>query len=110
MPISDILIARNYKNKYNRMKKLAIAFAIVFGMTLGASAQGGGLMGYGHVSENNLGTNNWNSTQDWFLRNGFLFLPTTHGSGNDFTSPVGSGALLLIGFGAAYALKKNKQK
>ena len=93
------------------MKKLVIAFAIVFGMTLGASAQGGGLMGYGRVSENNnWSTNNWNSAQDWFYRGGFLFLPTIHGSGTDFTAPVGSGALLLIGFGAAYALKKNKQK
>lgn len=95
------------------MKKLALTTAIILGMTFGAFAQqskGGGLLGYGYVSEQeDWGTTNWNTTQEWLRNGGLLTLPTTHGSGSDYSSPLGSGALLLIGFGAAYALKKRRK-
>ena len=84
------------------MKKLALTIAIVLGMTFGAFAQdevfvqqSGGLFGYG------------NSSESIFARTSLvLSLPDSHGATEDVTAPLGSGALLLIGFGAAYALKK----
>ena len=89
------------------MKKLALTLAIVLGMSFGAFAQEGGLFGYGFVGEQN----NWSNT-GWNRSGALIFptLPTTFGATNDQPAPLGSGALLLIGFGAAYALKKKNQK
>ena len=92
------------------MKKLALTIAIVLGMSIGAFAQGG-LLGYGFVGEQNGWNNSW-STYNW--NRGALnmpSLPTTFGETNDQpAAPLGSGALLLIGFGAAYAMKKRSKK
>ncbi|MBO7083124.1 MAG: hypothetical protein J6W30_04695 [Bacteroidales bacterium] len=82
------------------MKRIALTLAIVLGITLGASAQYKGLFdrgpeaGYQNDSYNREG------------EGGILSLPTSHGMDGDQESPLGSGALLLIGFGAAYALRK----
>ena len=82
------------------MKKLALTLAIVLGMSFAASAQnGGGLFGYGE-------TNDTESTRDGAT--GSPGIPG-HGEEGDQDAPLGSGALLLLGFGAAYALKKNKK-
>ncbi len=96
------------------MKKLVLTIAVVLGMTLGASAQyfanndaqpnqGGGLFGRGMVSDEMFygasGTN------------GNLPLLPLHGQeGNQDATPLGSGALLLIGFGAAYAASKRRKE
>ena len=85
------------------MKKLALIIAIVLGMTMGASAQNGGLFGKGPSSD---------MDYEYSTREGegpLLGLPTSHGETGDVSAPLGSGALLLIGFGAAYALKKRKK-
>ena len=90
------------------MKKLALTLAIVLGMSFGAFAQEGGLFGYGFVGEQN----NWDN-QNWNRTTGILgiTLPQVHNYEYDQpAAPLGSGALLLIGFGAAYALKKKNQK
>ena len=91
------------------MKKLVLTLAIVLGMTFGASAQyfsdngqpkGGGLFGYG-------------ATRDADNGGGISapLLPGGHGlDTNQDATPLGSGALLLIGFGAAYALSKRSKK
>ena len=74
-------------------------------VTIGASAQDGGLFGKGPQRGYN--------TYDYNDRGGdspFFSLPTSHGLETDSEAPLGGGALLLIGFGAAYALKKRKQK
>ena len=85
------------------MKKTLITLAIVFGLGLRASAQGG-LFGYGTVSdEEYYGATNRTGEAP------LLNLPGTHGNTNDTTAPLGGGALLLVGFGAAYALKKQKK-
>lgn len=86
------------------MKKTLLTIAILLGLSLGAFAQGG-LFGYGAVPDEE----NYNGgTRDG---NPSLLLPTTHGADTDQNGvPVGSGALLLIGFGAAYALKQRKNK
>lgn len=85
------------------MKKLALTLAIVLGITLGASAQNGGLFQKGpDAGEAN---NFYDRTTSG------LMLPSNHGeSGDQNGAPIGSGALLLIGFGAAYALKKRNEK
>lgn len=84
------------------MKKLALTIAIVLGMSIGASAQKGGLFGKGPSRDMDYEY----STREG--EGGLINLPGSHGSSNDETAPLGSGALLLIGFGAAYALKKKK--
>lgn len=85
------------------MKNLTLIIAIVLGMTIGASAQNGGLFGKGPSRDMDYGY----STREG--EGGLLNLPSAHGEANDQGAPLGSGALLLIGFGAAYALKKRKK-
>lgn len=91
------------------MKKLFLATVIVFGMTLGASAQyfnndngqvGGGFFGRGEMP----GT-------EMDARGGMLSpgLPG-HGQSGNQDAPLGGGALLLAGFGAAYAMAKRNRK
>lgn len=83
------------------MKKAIIISSILFGITFGAFAQGG-MFGYGDTRE----------TGCFESRGGgesLINLPSSHGETTD-ASPIGSGALLLIGFGAAYALKKKNEK
>ena len=85
------------------MKKLTLFIAIVLGMSIGASAQNGGLfdkgpsrdMGYEYSTREGEG--------------GLLNLPESHGETTDVNAPLGSGVLLLISFGAAYALMKKKK-
>ena len=94
------------------MKKLVLTIAVVLGMTLGASAQyfanndaqpnqGGGLFGRGMVSDEiYYGAGGYNG--------GLPLLPF-HNQEGDQDAPLGSGALLLIGFGAAYAASKRRK-
>ena len=96
----------NKTNKINNMKKLALTIAIVFGISLFTYAQtekAGGLFQYGEVSEDNT---------SWSKGGSEPLLPALPGHNlfENGNAPLGSGALLLIGFGAAYALKKRKQK
>ena len=87
------------------MKKLALTIAIVLGMTIGAMAQGGGLFGKGPDRQS--------ESYEYSTREGGLMLPGSHGSTSDQSgdAPVGNGALLLIGFGAAYLVdKKHKEE
>ena len=96
------------KNQHT-MKKTIITLAIIFGLGLGAYAQGG-LFGYGAVSDEEYYGAGWydGNTRDG-LDAGLLGLPS-HGQTDNQTAPLGGGALLLIGFGAAYALKKKADK
>lgn len=88
------------------MKKLLLTIAILIGLSIGASAQeGGGLFGKGPQRQ----SDSWDYSSAGNNRDG-LFLPSSHGSNDDSGAPVGSGVLLLIGFGAAYALKQRKGK
>ncbi|MBR3700047.1 MAG: hypothetical protein IKM85_11105 [Bacteroidales bacterium] len=87
------------------MKKLFLTIAIILGMSLGAFAQerGGGLFGKGPQYDGYENQYGESRTE------GLINLPTSHGENDDVQAPLGSGALLLIGFGAAYALKKRKK-
>ena len=90
------------------MKKSILTLSIILGITFGASAQNGGLFGKGP----DRGYDD-EYYDDYGTRGGGVFsLPTSHGeTGDQNGSPLGSGALLLIGFGAAYVgLKCKNQK
>ena len=91
------------------MKKLVLILAIVLGMTFGASAQyfgdngqpqGGGLFGRGATPEGPAYAEGGNGTP---------LLPV-HGQTDNQDAPLGSGALLLFGMGAAYAMVKKNRK
>ena len=97
------------------MKKLVLTIAVVLGMGLcsfGQQAQGGGLFQYGEVTDETENAS-WyvlNQDQELLRNNGLMPNLPGHGQDNNQNAPLGSGALLLIGFGAAYALKKKNQK
>ena len=81
------------------MKKLALSFAIILGMTIGVSAQNtGGLFHRGAPPDYDDAGSEINQPA----------LPR-HGQITNQDAPLGSGAMLLIGFGAAYALSKKKK-
>ena len=88
------------------MKKTVFTIAIILGLGLGAFAQGGGLFGKGPDPQSERSNTRENGN------GGLINLPGAHNqtSDSDATTPIGGGALLLIGFGAAYALKKKDEK
>ncbi|MBR3711041.1 MAG: hypothetical protein IKM99_08785 [Bacteroidales bacterium] len=83
------------------MKKLVLTIAIVLGMGIAASAQGG-LFKYGQEPE-------YGTERGGFFKDITPGMPGHGGTGNA-DAPLTGGALLLIGFGAAYALKKRNEK
>ena len=86
------------------MKKLAITFAIVLGMTFAGMAQqqGGGLFERGAVLEE--------AYNDYNYREGSgLILPGTHGGNDDADAPLGSGIAVLFTLGGVYLTLKKKE-
>ena len=96
------------------MKKTLLTFAIVLGISMSSFAQwGGGLFQYGEVSDQEYYYGSvWYALDqnNEFQRNSLLLpgLPI-HGETNNMDAPLGGGALLLIGFGAAYAMRKKSE-
>lgn len=82
------------------MKKVILTLAILLSLSLTSFADGGGLFQRGNDNEESTGMMNRDTK--------FPGLPG-HGESTDQPAPLGSGALLLIGFGAAYALKKRQK-
>lgn len=82
------------------MKKLVIALALILGLSFGTQSYGqnGGLFSKG--SDATLTENNDNR---------FPGLPDHNQNGNQ-PAPVGSGLLLLMGMGAAYAASKRRKE
>lgn len=80
----------------NKMKKVVLTIAIVLVMAMGASAQ-----------VFMLDANNEREGTD---PNSLPFIPGHGGDWDQGYSPLGGGAALLIGFGAAYMLAKKKKK
>ena len=85
------------------MKKLIIIITIVFGIIINGFTQEKGLFGYGESRETT-------SNRDWESNTALLNLPGSHGETEDQGAPLGSGVLLLISFGATYALRKQKRE
>ena len=95
------------------MKKLALTIAIILGMGLTTFAQddafgGGGLFQRGDTPHYDFYAD-W-ADLGWTRTTGLFNLPGQHGLETDAQAPLGSGLLLLVGFGAAYALKKKREK
>jgi hypothetical protein len=95
------------------MKKLVLTAAILMGFVMGTYAQNnlfegkqtrGGLFSRGSIEDVSKGEDE------------NLWLPTHNINGNASAeeqpeeAPLGGGALLLIGFGAAYAMSKRNKK
>ena len=109
------------------MKKLALTFAIILGISLGAYAQNGGLFGYGGDEKEESYNIAWysfyqdqeiNHSLFGLLRSEYnriytiddLNFPNDHGLIANQEAPLGSGILLLIGMGAAYAAAKRRKE
>lgn len=91
------------------MRKIVLALSIVVCFVYNSYAQGG-LFGYGEVSdEEYYGSTYWAINEN-NRSQGLLPLLPAHGSLENETAPLGSGCLLLIGFGVAFALKSRKTK
>lgn len=95
------------------MKRIALTIAILLGICFAAKAQqGGGLFQYGEVSDQDYyyGSVWYALDQNNDFQRNSLLLPglPNHGETDNMDAPLGGGALLFIGFGAVYALKKRK--
>jgi hypothetical protein len=89
------------------MKKLALTIAIALGMAIGATAQNNGLFQRGFVSDEM-----YYGSGD--QREGNPMLPTQFGDNGDFNgngeAPLGSGIIMLLSLGAAYAVAKKRNE
>ena len=85
------------------MKKLFFVVSLVLGISVAATAQNeGGLFHRGNTSDQ--------TEENGFSRGAKFPGVPGHGEETDQPAPLGSGALLLIGFGAAYALSKKDKE
>ena len=78
------------------MKKVVLTIAIVLGLGMASFAQNG-LFGRGEVDE-------------YGMRDITLPSLPNHGASTNQDAPLGGGALLLLGLGAAYAMTKKSKK
>lgn len=97
------------------MKKVIVAIAIIFGINFSTYAQmGGGLFQYGEINQEDYYYGSvWyvlDQTKNIINNNEDPLLPNLPGHGLDHNenAPLSGGVILLIGFGAVYALKKRK--
>ena len=103
------------------MKKLVLIAAIILGFALGSYAQGlyqdnkvmgGGLFGRGPIYFYEGMTRDGGTFSLCFPGHNFItnWNGGSQGHDDELIVPLGSGALLLMGFGAAYAMSKRKKK
>ena len=88
------------------MKKTILTIAIILGITLGGIAQEKGL--FGRAPQEGFGYSLSNRDPEPDPAQDFG-LPFEHGMTEDQNVPLTGGTLLLLGLGAAYALKKQKK-
>ncbi len=93
------------------MKKLVltIAISLIMGITVFAQQDGGGALRRSKEYESYRKANNMRGDDARF------WLPTHNTNGNwdakdEPEAPLGGGVLLLVGFGAAYAMTKRKKE
>ncbi len=93
------------------MKKLALIIAIVLGINFCTFAQwGGGLFQRGaETDEQSYGTSYFDYIYERDIVNPILPGLPDHDLDTNQDAPLGGGVLLLIGFGAAYAMKKKRK-
>ena len=91
------------------MKKKIIIMAIALGLGFSSFGQGSGLFKRGYEDEERYGAFRY----DGFMHKGWggelPALPYQHDLETDQPAPVGGGVVLLIGFGAVYALSKKRE-
>ena len=78
-----------------------MTLVILLGLTMGAFAQGGGLLGMGELRSSNSSRN----------AKGPLLPGHDETGDGDASTPLGSGTVLMLGLGAAYlASKKHREE
>ena len=98
------------------MKKqiMTIALVLVLGMTAFAQQAGGGLFNRGEIGHSSYDRNSPSYSPFFLPEHGGIFNGDSDvdpgGDSNDPPAPLGGGALLLVGFGAAYAMTKRKKE
>jgi len=86
------------------MKKLALTLAIVLGLGMASYAEGGGLFGHGQATSEE-------STSTTLYNRGALGIGfPNHNDPGNHPAPVGSGIVVLVGLGAAYAFAKKREE
>lgn len=91
------------------MKKLIMTFVLAFAMGVGAFAQEGFFDSEEYIEKGLFGRGEELFEEE--LRSGQVpLLPGAHGlEGNQDASPLGSGIVVLLGLGAAYAFGKKHE-
>ena len=84
------------------MKKLALILAIVLGLGMASFADNSGLFGRGRTVQE--------SKTDSPNTGLFPTLPVHNLVGNQPATPLGSGVVVLLGLGAAYAVAKKRRE
>lgn len=98
------------------MKKQIMTIALVLGLGMTAFAQqaGGGLFNRGEIGHSGYDRNSPSWAQCFLPEHGGNFNGDADlepgPDPNDPPAPLGGGALLLVGFGAAYAMTKRKKE
>lgn len=98
------------------MKKqiMTIALVLVLGMTAFAQQAGGGLFNRGEIGHSGYDRNSPSWAPFFLPEHGGIFNGDSDvdpgPDPNDPPAPLGGGALLLVGFGAAYAMTKRKKE
>ncbi len=82
------------------MKKLTVLITLLFCLAVGASAQNGGGLFQKGPEPREYGSRTENDVP---------MLPTQHGETSDQSSPLGSGAAIMLGLGAAYLVGKKRK-
>ena len=88
------------------MKKIVLSIAILLGIAANSSAQVAMTDGNGIFNISGENQNNRRSSETPSFPNEHLLTGNQEGA----FSPLGGGALLLIGFGAAYAMSKKRKQ
>ena len=98
------------------MKKQIMTIALVLGLGMTAFAQqaGGGLFNRGEIGHSGYDRNSPYWSPFYLPEHGGIFNGDSDldpgPDPNDPPAPLGGGALLLVGFGAAYAMTKRKKE
>lgn len=92
------------------MKKLILSIAIVLGlsMTTFAGPGDGGLFGGGYSNQESIGL--LGSREGEPTEIATPGLPKQHNMQGNQDAPLGSGVIMLLGLGAAYAFTKKKEE
>lgn len=82
------------------MKKLTVLITLLFSLAVGATAQNGGGLFQKGPEPREYGNRTTNEVP---------LLPSQHGETTDQNSPLGSGAAIMLGLGAAYLMGKKRK-